>query len=230
MVEPAGKLVPLATGGALAPDEPSGACWPHAARARPPASSTAASLRNGMMVLLVREDLPEEVLLAVRTGWVKESGVVSSTISPPAINTTRWAARRAKPISWGTTSLVVIPSSAVVVITWRTPSGVLSPGGVDGVRSHAGRCTSRWTRVDVSGSEDALNRSAATSGDVVPPGIASRCSANTTDRANVRDIWSAGEHPRYRIRTTPWRRPGGRWAHDEPHGLLPDRRRGRRAG
>jgi hypothetical protein len=42
----------------------------------------------------VREDLPEEVLRAVRTGWLKKvSGGASSTISPSAMKTTGWAAR-----------------------------------------------------------------------------------------------------------------------------------------
>jgi hypothetical protein len=64
------------------------------------------------VVLLVREDLPEEVLGAVRTGLVKNvSGGASSTISPSDMNTTRLAARRAKPISWVTTSMVM-PSLA----------------------------------------------------------------------------------------------------------------------
>ena len=48
IVEPSGKVAPLATGGALGADEPSVDCWPQAVRARPPASSTAASLRNDM--------------------------------------------------------------------------------------------------------------------------------------------------------------------------------------
>jgi hypothetical protein len=132
------------------------------------------------MVLLVREDLPEEVLLAVRTGWVKESGVVSSTISPPAINTTRWAARRAKPISWGTTSLVVIPllgsrghhvedTVGCAVTRWRgwcevscgslhvpmDPSGRLwERGCVEPQRGNKWRCRTARDRLEVLGEHD----------------------------------------------------------------------------
>src|SRR6476661_7926763 len=73
IVEPSGKLAAVATGGALAPDEPSVVCWPHAARARPPARITAASLWNDMRrSSLMREDLPEEVLRAIRTGLGEE--------------------------------------------------------------------------------------------------------------------------------------------------------------
>src|SRR5690606_21308028 len=49
----------------------------------------------------------------------KSSGDACSTISPSAMNTTRLAARRAKPISWVTT-IIVMPSEASEVITSRT--------------------------------------------------------------------------------------------------------------
>ena len=49
----------------------------------------------------------------------KVSGSADSTIRPASMNTTRLAARRAKPISWVTTT-IVMPSRANEVITSRT--------------------------------------------------------------------------------------------------------------
>src|SRR5829696_5924088 len=53
-------------------------------------------------------------------GLVKKvSGSVDSTIRPPSMKTTRLAARRAKPISWVTTT-IVMPSRASPIMTSRT--------------------------------------------------------------------------------------------------------------
>src|SRR5690606_28224256 len=64
--------------------------------------------------------LPRKSLARSDFGVVKKvSGSVSSTIAPSAMNSTRSPARRAKPISWLTTSMVM-PSLARETMTSRT--------------------------------------------------------------------------------------------------------------
>ena len=59
----------------------------------------------------------------------KVSGSADSTIRPPSMNTTRLAARRANPISWVTTTMVM-PSRASDVMTSRT-SLIISGSSAD---------------------------------------------------------------------------------------------------
>ena len=69
---------------------------------------------------LVAEDLAEKSRARSERGLEKKSsGAASSTMEPSAMNTTRFAARRAKPISWVTTT-IVMPSPASEVITAST--------------------------------------------------------------------------------------------------------------
>jgi len=104
------------------------------------------------VVLLVRKDFPRKSLARSERGLVKNvSGGASSTISPSDMNTTRCAARRAKPISWVTTSMVM-PSLASVVITSRTSwtisgssaevgsSNSMTLGFIASARAMAARC------------------------------------------------------------------------------------------